>query len=238
MLDLVYIIGPGSSCDDMELRYSIRSMAKHLRGFDRIVLVGHCPTFIKNVYYIPAADSYPTNPARNIYEKILKACADETVSRHFILVSDDYFLMRDFEASALPYYYCEDLADSINQASPLFSYRFHLEVTRSALLTKGLPTKNFNLHFPMIICKDLFPAVMAEYDWTGKVGFISKSLYANTLKIPGELHPDIKFKRPMTAAAIRHRTTNIPFFTTDHNSMNSEMKQFLSSLYPDASKWE
>ena len=39
-MDVVYILGKGSVWKDNEIRYSLRSIEKHLTGFDRVFIVG------------------------------------------------------------------------------------------------------------------------------------------------------------------------------------------------------
>src|SRR5687768_13919743 len=105
-MDIVYTIGTESKCDDLELRYSIRSMVKHLHGFDRVVLVGHKPSWAKDVIHIPCNDPHVANRARNIYDKILKAAMHAEVSENFICASDDHFLLADHDAATFPFYQC------------------------------------------------------------------------------------------------------------------------------------
>lgn len=43
-MDILYIVGKGRSlCDNKELRYSLRSLAKYGKNIDRIFVAGYCP---------------------------------------------------------------------------------------------------------------------------------------------------------------------------------------------------
>lgn len=237
-MDLVYTIGAGSKCDDLELRYSIRSMVKHLQGFDRIVLVGHKPSWIKDVLHIPSDDPHQHNRARNIYDKILKAARHPEVSENFICASDDHFLLADHDAATYPYYQCGSLEQCIARLGKTNYYKSHVESTYNALTERGLPTLNFNIHSPILYNKSQFVEVMESYDWTIRRGYISKSLYCNSLQLNGPLLPDSKLHAPRTKTAIQRFIAGRKMFSTNEHSVNQEMREVLEELYPVASKWE
>jgi hypothetical protein len=55
-MDLVYVLGSGSRWGDNELRYSLRSVEKHLKGYNNVYLVGDKPDWVRNVTHIPKQD--------------------------------------------------------------------------------------------------------------------------------------------------------------------------------------
>ena len=72
MTDILIPLGTGSRHDNLELRYCLRSIEKHLKGVGNIFIVGEKPEWIKNVIHIPFKDNPNNwNRARNIYDKIL-----------------------------------------------------------------------------------------------------------------------------------------------------------------------
>src|SRR5688572_23171465 len=159
-MDLVYTVSSQSRCNDLELKYSLRSMVKHLHGFNRVIIVGHLPEFLKDVIHIPAEDPHVNNRARNIYEKILKACQHPETSNEFICASDDHFLLEDHNASHFPFYQCGSLDDCFRRLGKNNYYKSHVESTMQALTDRGLPTTNFNVHSPIAYMKHIFPIVM------------------------------------------------------------------------------
>lgn len=234
-MDLVYVVCASSPCDDLELKYSIRSMVKHLHGFDKIFIVGHYPRFLKDAIHIPAEDPYRHNGARNIYEKILAACRHPDVSSSFICASDDYFLLKDFDANNLPFYHCGDLLHAVKNLGKDNYYKIHVENTYKILLDRGLPTMNFNIHFPIVYDKELYLRHMQQYNWEVPRGYISKSLYANTMLIPGEFMQDVKIHTPKTKPAIYRRIKDEAVFSTNEHSVNDNMKEVWQELYPESS---
>lgn len=237
-MDLVYIVGLDDKHNHLELRYSLRSMEMHLDKISNLILVGECPSFLKDFFHIPAWDPYKYNPARNIYEKILAACRDERVSKNFLLCSDDYFILKDFITDSFPFFYASDLETESSLLSPTGTYKSHIDNTLALLKGKGLPTKYFNVHAPMIVDKELFSMIMPEFHWSIKKGYISKSLYCNAAGITGTPGTDIKIYTPKTKTAIQRKLKEAPYFSTNEFSINDPMKELLEELYPDPSKWE
>lgn len=237
-MDLVYIVGTGSHCDDLELRYSIRSMVKYLSGWERLVIVGHCPDFIFPSLHIPVTDPHKHNKARNIYEKILAAASHPEVSDNFICSSDDQFLLTFFRAETFPYYQCGALQETIIRLSDKGSYKPYVKATFDVLSDRGLPTTNFNVHSPIVYNKDTFTRVMPSYDWSEKKGYIAKSLYCNSIGITGELIKDPKIHTPKTKTAIARKIKDWRLFSTDKDAVNDEMKETLQDLFPVPSRFE
>lgn len=237
-MDLVYIVGTDKVHDHLELRYSLRSMQKHLDNISNVIIVGECPAFLQNVFHVAVPDPYKYNGARNIYEKILAACNNIEVSPTFLLCSDDYFLTQDFITNEFPYYYNGTLEVETARLSPTSDYKVYIDATLQLLKEWNLPTKYFNVHAPMVVDKELFSMIMPEFDWTKKKGYISKSLYCNAAGIAGVQGADIKIHTPKTITAINRKIKDVPYFSTNEHSINDPMKSILQDLYPDRSKWE
>ena len=237
-MDIVYTVSPSQVHDHTELRYSIRSLVKHLHCIDKIFIVGHKPEFLANTIHIPAENIKVFDPAFNIYQKVLAACLHSKLSSHFLYCSDDHFLLRDVRALEFPYYYSGNLEMAIARSTDAQSYKPHLLATLDVLTQRSLPTQHFNVHSPIVYRKDIFISLMREYDWTGKKGYVLKSLYANTLRIPGVEHVDVKIHNPKTKSAIYRKIKGHAFFSTDERALNPEMHEVLEELYPEQSPWE
>lgn len=240
-MDVVYLVSPDLHHEHIELRYSIRSLVKHLIGLNRIFIVGHCPAFLKDVIHIPVGDPHKHNAARNIYEKILAACNDERVSEDFFCISDDHILNRRYSIDSFPVYY-----DEVYHTLPLLNarigtkndYKPYVESTIKALEARGFPLVNYNVHTPMIYSKTVFKTFMSDYDWNTRKGYITKSLYANSLRLGAMQFKDCKIKSPKTATALDIIINNAQIFSTNEQSMNEPMKAKLQQMFPDPVKFE
>jgi hypothetical protein len=237
-VDLVYTTSKDEH-DHVELRYSIRSMYKYLQKFDKIFIVGEKPSWIKNVIYIPADDDHKFNAARNIYEKIRKACDHPDISTHFWYSADDSFLLKPLSNRGYPYFRSGSLQELIQGLSSKTSYyKVYVENTFAALLNRGLPTVNFDIHIPIIYHKEIYGCVMEQYDWDINKSYTSKTLYANTLRIPGRLLKDCKLHTSKTKPAIYRHIKDSRFFSTHCHAVNEYMKQVWEELYPEPSPVE
>jgi hypothetical protein len=232
MIDLVYLYSAGGNTN--EIRYSLRSFRKHISGLGRVFIVGDDPGIFRDVTIIPMGNIHGFNLARNIYEKVLAACRHSGLSDPFMCASDDYILLHDYAAADLPFYYKGDFKNVLNGIVDSNWYKNYVQVTYDALLQKGLPTKYFNVHFPILYSKEDYVRVMGEFDWEQRKSFISKSLYANSMRISGEpIVQDKKFFTPKTKAAIVRQMTGLKFFSTNGDSLNEPMIEVLNGLFPD-----
>jgi hypothetical protein len=244
-MDIVYIVGSGSFWKDNELRYSLRSAQKHVKGFRNIYIIGHCPDFLKgeNLLHLPSPDY--RNIAlyqKNVYDKLFLACRQENISESFFFCNDDYFFLRDFELSEFPVCYNGFLEDRLIRDLKQNPYKNTLRNTIELLVRNNRPTRNFELHQPCIINKKLFIEIMSRFDWSKLWSYVIKSLYFN-MQEAGELAnctiaSDSKIQRPfLTASEFKTLLQNRFMFSTNEH-INDGMKYFLSKTFPVASPWE
>ena len=96
--DIVYVLGKGSSNNNAELRYSLRSVEKFAIGLKNIFIVGIKPEFISDkIIFIPADDIYPSdlaNKDRNQWYKLEIASNDPRLNEYFLFGSDDFILTK------------------------------------------------------------------------------------------------------------------------------------------------
>jgi len=254
MIDVVYVLGRGSRWEDNELRFSLRSVHKHLQNVGTVFVVGERPRFNHYVrepmawerpfdgqralFHVPFPDLHH-NKERNIYEKVLHACSLRFVSSPFLFMNDDHFLLQDFDADTFPDFHKADLSVAAQAMPGYSSYRQTLEHTREVLVERGLPTANFDVHCPIRYDAERFRAVMPTYDWTHPRAFAVKSLYGNSVGLAGTLQRDGKFSfvptdQRMLVEYVRDR----PFFSVGDHAVNEHLADFLLGLYPDPSPWE
>lgn len=225
MIDIVIPLGTGSHHDNIELLYSLRSLEKHVT-FDKVWIVGELPRWVKNVNHIP----FPDDPKRcsdyNIMNKITVATMIGALSEDFLFMNDDHFFLQPMDASKMPYYYCDTLQTFITHRG-LDTYGRRVKNTLKLLLSKNLPTKYFDIHYPIIYNKSLFLNTVTNQDWTDP--FIIKSLYCNSLNIEGEFAKDNKLNDPP-------RTAMKVFSTMPR--IKGSILQFLRANFPTKSRFE
>ena len=147
MIDILYVVGNGSAWKNNELRYSIRSVVKHLKGFGNIVVVGTKPPWL-DVKHIPMNDQGRT-AQESVYLKLKKALPE--LSEDFLFFNDDYYLLKNAVAAKFPFFYKETLEEFILRRKTKDSYKMAVENTFKVFTEKKLPTLNFENHAPMLI---------------------------------------------------------------------------------------
>lgn len=88
-MDFVYIVKEDENNED--LRYSLRSIAKYYPE-NRVWIVGYKPSWVKNVEYLPVKQS--EDKWKNSITNILTACKCKDISNDFILMNDDFFMIK------------------------------------------------------------------------------------------------------------------------------------------------
>ena len=89
-MDILYTLKQCDQCD--ELIYSLRSLCN--LPHDRVFLVGGCPKNIdkSKVVYIPTEQK--GTKWRNSTNNVKTACKDPRLSDDFILMNDDFFVLK------------------------------------------------------------------------------------------------------------------------------------------------
>lgn len=242
MVDVVYILGTGSKWQNNEIRYSLRSIEKYLLNYGNVFIVGEKPDFVQNVIHIPIADGVE-DAASNIMAKIVYACASPLISKHFLCMQDDIFLLNYFVADKFPYYKDGSLYDLL-LSTPIDNwYRKNILSTRDCLQNKSKKSDHFDTHVPIIYDKPSFVTVMSQYDWNA-ASYLIKSLYCNTLRIEGEQLADSKIRQRIGLDPAREFVKDKTIFSIGDECLRntkfakSAIPKLLQELYPNKSKYE
>lgn len=237
MTDVVYVLGAGSPWDNNELRYSLRSLEAFLTNVGRVYVVGHCPAWLTDVVHLPFPDRHGCKE-RNIMLKMAYACGHPDLSEYFLSIHDDHFALAPQSASDIPNWAGTSLghlAKSVGQGN---NWREAVINTDQALQSRGMTTHNFDIHLPMLINKNHFPAVMDQYDWSQPRGFVVKSLYGNTMGLDPVNTTDMKVNKHYTTAEIVDRLRGRAWFSLGNGGLNRYFKALLAALYPQPSRFE
>ncbi len=240
MIDIVYVLGVRSKFDNNEIRYSLRSIEKHLKSFGNVYIIGQLPDFLKDVRHIFLDDDHWCKET-NIYNKVLRACQENSISDQFLFFNDDHFLNRDYTASEFPFYYRGDIGTLVKKLEikrPNNKYSRCCKRTWRVLRALNLPTKMFDVHTPIIYDKKKFIEVMTKYDWGYKLGFIAKSLYANSLSIEGVKEYDCKINAQLPIDEMKRYVERRGVWSIGDNALGQSLDMLLKELYPNPSRWE
>jgi len=233
-LTIAYILGDGSKHHNLELRLSLRSVDKHLKP-ERVIVCGHDPGFLsKSVEYIPNLPAKKEDDAAfGIKENLLSLCNHPSTPDEFILLNDDYFLLRPI--TDFPYYHKGELRDAMERIGSGIFFG-HLLATVTTLESKGLPTKHFDGHWPIVYDKKNLFNIINEQDWGVPLGPTIRSMYCNTLGIKGEYADDVKANAPVKDWPAFCLGKSV--ISVSDESFDGTGRNFLLSLYPEKSKYE
>ena len=153
-MDVVYILGSGSSWNNNEIRFSLRSIAKYGIGVGQIFVVGTLPAFLSDeVIHIPAEDIY--NPMQNadgnIAYKVMLACQDERLSDNFLFINDDHILLKPIDLKDIPAFHKGNMNTFPASYWTLNYWRTRLKRTMETLNKQGLPANHYDCHTPMVL---------------------------------------------------------------------------------------
>lgn len=241
MIDVVYILGDGSTWDNNEIRYSLRSLCDNLENYGNVFIVGNKPDFIdfgEGCYHIHHVDNMGYTKERRIMEKVKFACSIPEISDSFLFMNDDIFFSNRIDAPTMPTYYKGTLIASAKRRSN-DRYRRALLNCHDSLLLMGYDALNYDTHAPIIYNKEAFIEIMSQFDWkAARDGFVVKSAYANVMQVGGLYQPDCKIDSPMLYSRIKDKVDNRDFFNIGDLGLNDHMIAFLADKYPDKSAWE
>lgn len=228
--------GFGSRQDDIELRYCLRSIEKHLSEYGDIFIVGHMPKWVQGCIHIPATDEDKTwNKEKNIFNKILLACQDERVSEDFLFMNDDHYLLKDYVAGEFPNYCNGYLSDYVTRED---QYGNTIKNTAAEV---GADALYFDVHAPIVYRQGVFENKLVYFNWDRKFGYCIKTLYGIFGLPKGTTaveHPDIKINEPMSSNKIRMLISDLNWFSIGNKAFEGGIVKVLEELYPKKSIYE
>lgn len=190
MTDVVYLVRPG---DNEELRYSLRSLRNVPHG--DVVLVGHCPSWVRGVRHLPVAQLDPglwkyENATALLREVALRG-PDE-----FALFNDDFFCVSPVGGMPAPAIRGSLRALAAERSCHRSSaYAEMLRVTAAILTESGHPDPGaYTLHTPLTMRRDGLSLTLDYGErHRGDARALSwRSLYGNIMQLGGRPEPDVK----------------------------------------------
>jgi sRNA-binding regulator protein Hfq len=236
-MDILYILGTGSQWNNNELKFSLRSIEKFAKGYNRIFLTGDVkPGFINdNVIYNKIEDY--SHPAINSLNKVLWTAKNTDISENFILNYDDNFLLKELDITQYPYY-CKGQLKKVNDTGAI--YRQSEVDTYKYLLRKGLATFNYGVHCPIIFNKKEFLEI--EDIWQdclkSQYGMLYRTIYCNYFKKQRKERPDSKVYVCNGEKDVERQISEFDCFSICNKVINKGVSEFLNHNFINKSQWE
>jgi len=218
-MDVVYICRSGLN---EELRYSIRSVEKNL-PHNNIWVIGQSPEWYKGSFI----------EVKNVNAKYLNARANldalvrsSLITEDFILMNDDFFIMRPIEK--ISYFYEGTLLERAERNELLTTtgaYTQLLYNTHDKLVKMGIEEPlNYEMHIPMIMNKKNLKEVLKHK------ACLWRSLYGNIYEVGGTDREDVKVyvNNSSNPKSYEWRGKNFAYLSTQDSSF-AEMHRMLFS---------
>lgn len=187
-IDVVYKLGVGSKYNDLELKYSLRSLS-NFKDLGKVYIIGHKPNWIKNVIHFPLQDVFTANKDANLINKLILATQDKDLSRTFLNFSDDQLLMKECSLKDFQIPYYDNTLINFQPDQKLGRWKTRLKNTIRALQERGFSANCYEAHIPVLIIKDLFIQTVFQYPYPEGQGMCGNTLYFNSIGEQGKQLP-------------------------------------------------
>lgn len=259
-MDILYLIGKGSQCNDWELRFSLRSIEKYCKNVGRIFVVGHCPNWLSDeVIKIkkPILPSFGNNDKnKNIYRDLLYAVENSDIgvndNGEFLISMDDHFYCCETDFNNYPFYVkdytkrkCRHMLPEVFEEGFMAEDYQHLLVsTSNFLLERGFSNINFTLHRNMHMnryfieqMKDLNDEIFTNNDIFVEGAAVALNYRYTKQPFDYIICEDKKFDNVKEIKKLLKSESQHVFSTNDFK-LFSPLFVFLSKLYNIPSKYE
>lgn len=188
-----------------DLRFSLRSIDKNAPAFDRIFIVGYKPRWVSDdVIHIPTQQIMGSSPNKNTNMNLFTACSDDRISDDFVLMNDDFILMRpivnwDRSLSFAKNSIKEQIAEYNKMGfSGAYKSAFDNCLPLIQMMSGVNNPSNYELHIPMIINKSCYLDLFLQFPVLEFVKnhqiILKRSLYGNCFCNYSKKMEDVKIR--------------------------------------------
>ncbi|PQO28498.1 hypothetical protein DTL21_28265 [Bremerella cremea] len=256
-MDVVYFL-KHSPFDDFEIRYSLRSVAKHLPSVRKVWVFGDRPAFLSLdtwiVEHIPHETIAPVlgfpAPMTNFFQMLFASSLIPELHDEYLWFCDDFFLLKELPLeSARTLRYLDNLDNTKNRGSGLWVDS--LWRTYELLKRFNYPRLNFETHVPTYYRRKWpfeayreFKDYVTDDRWFGMLG---PTAILNHATARNELQP-VSINDECSRAgfwgscpnydAIVEACDGKAFFNFDDGAFGEDVQRFLEERFPDPCRYE
>ena len=229
-MDIVYTFKYDNRSFNTQLKYSLRSVEKFLKGFRNVYVIGfNCN--LKNIIHIEHSDIF--SPGKNIITKLLFMADLKELSEDFFYMADDHFILKDIGINNYPYYSNGTLTELLKTQRNTYSQNIKNTLQ---LFPDG---RNFNIHCPIIYNKEKLKELRGKYDLSHPLNYLTKSLYGNHFNLyEGKEIKDCKIRTNFQVDEILNRISGRDCWSTGKEWECPNIISALNLLYPQKSIFE
>ena len=148
-MDILYTVGENSGHDNMELRWSLRSLAKYAKNLGKIIVAGYPPFWLSDdIIRFPAPRALEDkHKFPHILRQVLYVARSGLINGDFLLSSDDHFLSKEFDLEKTPFYKKQDHIQKFEDLdSNADSFKKYVSITGDILRKHGYSDVLCNFH--------------------------------------------------------------------------------------------
>jgi hypothetical protein len=236
MTAVIIPLGSETCWQNNELRYSLRSMEKHLTFFDEVFVVGdNLPSWLTGVTRVNVPDVGRFRSVNTLVK--ITETLKLTGAEKFLLWYDDIYLTRQFNARSFPNFFKGQLLKNYHLLPDQSLYKQSKLMTFKTLFHHGYQTRSFECHCPFLFQTREFLQIMKLFP-NREPGYLYKSLYANILKVHALQRRQLILNLPLDMEGIKTRIGDHAFYSIRDQALNEDLKQFFQENYPDKSRFE
>ncbi|MFV0443486.1 MAG: hypothetical protein ACK5Q5_07940 [Planctomycetaceae bacterium] len=256
-MDAVYLL-KHSAAEDLEIRYSLRSVERHLPWIRKVWIVGDRPRFLVEDKSFVEFVSYDRlawiggyrSPVKNMLLGLFLTSLLPELDQEFLLFCDDFILLEDVAIEdAKKARFIQDLSEVTNRGKGL--WKESLWRTYDVLKRLKYPGFNFAVHIPTYLTRKWVFDAFAEFR-----DFVSEDRYYGLLAETAILnyvlrHHGLNMVRRSTedwyagfheqAAVyddIVDKSAGKRFLNFDDKAFSPDMRRFLAERFPQHCRYE
>lgn len=256
-MDALYVY-KHSEHNDLEIRYSLRSLALYAPYIEKVWIYGDKPHFLAEdtslIEHVPhEATSRVLNvktPVENFFLLMFLSSLIPGLSSEYLFLSDDFFLLRDFPLHEARKDRClENMAHvKLRGRGQWVEALWH---TYDALIRLGYTGHNFETHVPAYMTRKRMMAAycdlkdfITEDRWYGLLGPTSVLNHAykhEKMELINVLEENTRFGfwgKPPTYEEVITQSKGKLFFNFDDLAYCAAIEKFLTETFPASCKYE
>lgn len=233
-MDVVYLLK--NSQTNEELVYSLRSLVNI--PHDKVFLVGGCPSEInrEKVIYVPVIQG--GNKYLNTSNSLKVICEDSRLSKEFILMNDDFFILKPIKEPKEELNLCrgtikEVIAEMESRLNCCTTYLAQMRETLQFLSNLGYKQPlSYELHIPIVMDKEKILGLFSRNYINNAVTSHKRSIYGNVYLWDSKPIKDVKVYANMFLPLGSDK-----FLSTEDMSW-PRVSTFIKKLFPSKSPYE
>ena len=247
-----------SRADDIEIRYALRGIARHLPYIRKVWVFGDRPKFLSDdttrIEHVPHADMArmdgSTVPIRNFFKMLFLSSLIGDLDSEYLWFCDDFIVIDDVaELEMRKTRYIQDVAECKSRGKGL--WKESLWRTYDLLKRLGYPGYNFEIHTPTYFRKRwVFDAYCDFKDfitndrWLGMLGptaILNHAYKGHQMPLTrlSEEGWNVGWhKQPPGHADVVEKTRGKRFLNFDDEAFGDGLRQFLAERFPNPCAFE